>query len=256
MAALDSRLVLGAVNGPRSVVVSGESAAIDELLASCEADGVRARRVAIEYPAHSSRIEEVRGELLAGLADVSPRSGTVPFVSTVTGGLLDTAELDAEYWYRGEREAIQLEAATRTLVDRGHRVLIEIGPHPLLGFALRETVDAATAADADPVAVLGSLRRGEGDMRRFAISVAEAHVHGVEVDWSSLLADGGGRRVALPTYPFDADEGDVESFARRLANLEDRERVAAAREVVAGQVAAVLGDPGAAIDLDSDFKGL
>ena len=95
---------VAAVNGPSSTVVSGEVEALEEFLAECEADGVRARRIPVDYASHSSQIEEIREELLEACASIAPRSGEVPFYSTVTGGLLDTAELDGEYWYRNLRE--------------------------------------------------------------------------------------------------------------------------------------------------------
>ena len=47
-------------------------------------------------------------------------SGDVPFFSTVTGGLLDTASLDGEYWYRNLRETVQFEQVMRALLGEGH----------------------------------------------------------------------------------------------------------------------------------------
>ncbi|MYW19557.1 acyltransferase domain-containing protein, partial [Streptomyces sp. SID2955] len=60
----DGRLAVAAVNGPSVVVVSGDADALDELLASCEADGVRARRVAVDYASHCSHVEEIEDVLL------------------------------------------------------------------------------------------------------------------------------------------------------------------------------------------------
>ncbi|KJK54729.1 acyltransferase domain-containing protein, partial [Saccharothrix sp. ST-888] len=60
----EERISVAAVNGPSSVVVSGEPAALEELLSSCEADGVRARRVPVDYASHSAQVESIRTELL------------------------------------------------------------------------------------------------------------------------------------------------------------------------------------------------
>ncbi|HEY2059377.1 MAG TPA: type I polyketide synthase, partial [Amycolatopsis sp.] len=86
---------VAAVNGPKSVVVSGEPAALDELLAELKADEVRARRIAVDYASHSAQVEELEDELLSELAGLSPRESDVPFFSTVTGDWLDTTGLDA-----------------------------------------------------------------------------------------------------------------------------------------------------------------
>ncbi len=110
------RLGLAAVNGPGSVVVSGEREALDGFLLECEGDGVRAREIPVGYASHSSQIEEIRGELLEGCVGIVPRSGGVPFYSTVTGGLLDTGELGGEYWYRNLRETVRFDACDAGVV--------------------------------------------------------------------------------------------------------------------------------------------
>jgi acyl transferase domain-containing protein/acyl carrier protein len=206
------RLSVAAVNGPRSVVVSGEPEALDELLTGCEADGVRARRIAVDYASHSAQIEAVREELAEALAGISPRSGGVPFLSTVSGELLDTSELDGGYWYRNLRETVRLDVATRALLEQGQRTFVEVSPHPVLTFAVEETAEAV-ADDPGSVAALGSLRRDEGGLRRFATALAEAHVVGVAVDWAPLLAGAGAGRVQLPTYAFQRERYWIESTA-------------------------------------------
>jgi acyl transferase domain-containing protein len=137
----DASLAVAAVNGPSSVVVSGESEAVEGLLERCREEGIRARGIPVDYAAHSGSVEAIREELLEGCAPVRPRSGDVLFYSTVSGGLLDTAELDAEYWYRNLRETVQLERVTRTLLEQGHGIFVEVSPHPVLTVGLQETAD-------------------------------------------------------------------------------------------------------------------
>jgi len=135
------RISLAAVNGPRSMVLSGDPGALEGLLSECEAEGVRARRIPVDYAAHSAQVEAVRAELLEGCAGIAPRSGELPFYSTVTGGLLDTVELDGEYWYRNLRETVQFERVVRALLDGGRPAFVEISPHPVLTVGVQETVD-------------------------------------------------------------------------------------------------------------------
>ncbi|MDX6602290.1 MAG: hypothetical protein QOF13_1492 [Solirubrobacterales bacterium] len=194
------RVSLAAVNGPASLVLSGDPEALEALLADCERRGVRAQRVAVDYAAHSTQIEALREELLEAFAPISPQSGQVPFHSTVEGGLLDTADLDGEYWYRNLRETVRLEPVLRELLGEGGRTLIEVSPHPVLGFAAEETIDATSAGQS--TTVLGTLRRGEGDAQRFALSLAQADSAGAPVDWATFFASRSPRQVSLPTYPF------------------------------------------------------
>ncbi|MFB8058162.1 type I polyketide synthase, partial [Kitasatospora purpeofusca] len=89
----------------------------------------------------------------------------------------------------------------RELLAAGHRVFVESSPHPVLGVAVGESVEAADAG-APETLVLDTLRRGAGGLRRLQLALAEAHVRGLRVDWERLFAGTGARRVDLPTYAF------------------------------------------------------
>ncbi|KIF78537.1 hypothetical protein QR77_03210, partial [Streptomyces sp. 150FB] len=192
-------LSLAAVNGPASTVVSGESAAVEDLLAACETAGVRARRIPVDYASHSARVEAIRDRLLADLAPVSPRPSSVPVYSSVTGELIDTSTWDAAYWYRNLRETVRFDAASRAMADAGATVLLEVSPHPVLVSALQETLDAGGPAHPGRTAV-GTLRREDGGPRRFLLALSHLHAYGVDVDWEAVFP--GARAVDLPTYAF------------------------------------------------------
>ncbi|MGW2118058.1 type I polyketide synthase [Streptomyces zhihengii] len=190
------RLGVAAVNGSRATVVSGEPGAIAELVAACEADGVRARVVPVDYASHSPQVEAVRDELLAELGPITPRAARVPFHSTVDAGArpFDTTGLDAAYWVRNLRRTVEFAQVARQLADAGHTLFVEAAAHPVLSFAIEET----TGPDTVTVA---SLRRGDGGHDRFLASLAEAFVHGAPVDWTPALPDGA-RTTPLPAYAF------------------------------------------------------
>jgi pimaricinolide synthase PimS2 len=192
---LGDRLSLAAVNGPGSVVVSGPPEALDALAAELTAEGVRARRIPVDYASHSSQVAEIQHELATALAEVSPRPSDITFVSAVTGQVMDTAELTADYWYRNLRETVRFEDATRALVSDGYDVFVEASAHPVLTVAISETAPDAV--------VVGSLRREEGGMTRLLTSLAEVFVRGVRVDWAPVFR--GARPVDLPTYPFQRE---------------------------------------------------
>ncbi|MFF2192597.1 type I polyketide synthase [Streptomyces sp. NPDC058157] len=197
----EGRIGVAAVNGPLSTVVSGDSAALDELMESAGRDGIRARRVPVDYASHSHHVEEIREELARLLAPVAPRASEIPFCSTVTGEPIDTTRLTGEYWYENLRGTVRFEEATRLLLGTGHDVFVEVSPHPVITTGIQETVESAGADGDGPEAlVLGTLRRGEGGTGRFLLSLAEAQTGGVPVDWSPLF--GGAGRVELPTYAF------------------------------------------------------
>ena len=206
----DGRISLAAVNGPSSTVLSGELDALGELVEEWEGDGIRVRRIPVDYAAHSEQVDSIRGLLLEGCSAIEPRSSDVPFFSTVTGELLDTSELDAEYWYRNLRETVQFERATRAVLGHGHCAFIEVSPHPVLTIGIQETIDSADR-DAGEVLLTSSLRREEGGPGRFLGSLAELWVGGGGVDWGQVFAGSGAGRVALPTYAFQRERFWLES---------------------------------------------
>ncbi|MDG4838652.1 type I polyketide synthase [Micromonospora sp. WMMD967] len=189
------RISVAAVNGPASVVVAGDADALDELLAECERDGVRARRINVDYASHSAHVERIRDAVLTALDGLSPGPAAIPFYSTVTGEPLDTSTVDGDYWFRNLRQQVLFAETVERLRTDGHHVFVECSPHPVLTGGLTELLGGA-----DEAAVIGSLRRDEGGLARFTRSLAEAHVHGVRLDWSAVFP--GARTVALPTYPF------------------------------------------------------
>ncbi|MFI6584142.1 SDR family NAD(P)-dependent oxidoreductase [Embleya sp. NPDC050493] len=194
-------LQLAVVNSPTSVVVCGAPYALAELHAQLESEGVRARIIPVDYASHSKYVEEIRDELLHTLADVRPRTGSIAFYSTVTGGLFDTSGLDAEYWYTNLRNTVRFEETTRALLADGFGLFVEASPHPGLLVGLADTVESAGAA----AATVGSLRRDEGGLRRFVTSLSEAYVQGAGVDWRPLFAEAAPRPVELPTYAFQRE---------------------------------------------------
>jgi polyene macrolide polyketide synthase len=206
------RVGVAAVNGPSAVVVSGDRAALDELLSECELEGVRARAIPVDYAAHSVQVQEIREELLEGCSGIVPRGGDVPFFSTVTGDWFDTSRLDGEYWYRNLREPVRFEEATRALLANGQRAFVEASPHPVLTVGVQDSAEE-DLEEADGVVVVGSLRREQGGPERFLDSLSELWVGGVEVDWAGVFRGSGAKRLRLPTYAFQRERYWLEGSA-------------------------------------------
>ena len=188
-------LAVAAVNNPSTTVVSGSYEEMEDLLIGCEAAGIKFRRIAVDYASHSPQMEALRERVPALLAGIAPRSSAIPFYSTLTGELLDTARLTADYWYESLRETVNFESATRAALSDGHGFFVEVSAHPMLTVGLEETCETVGAAT-----VVGTLRRGEGDLSRLVRSAAELQVAGGRVDWAAFTA--GGRWVGLPPYRF------------------------------------------------------
>ncbi|MEV6932583.1 type I polyketide synthase [Dactylosporangium sp. NPDC051485] len=178
---IDDRISIAAVNGPSATVVAGSVEALDEFMASC-GDDVRVRRIPVDYASHTPQVEELRAQILADLADIRPAAGRTPFISAVTGEVLDMSQLDGTYWYTNLRQPVRFDDAVNTARGLGLDGFIECSAHPVLALGV------------------GTLRRDDGGLRRLVASLGEAWAQGIGVDFGALLE--GGRRVDLPTYPF------------------------------------------------------
>ncbi len=198
----EQRVVIAAINGPTSTILSGELPTLDALLEQCETEGIHARKIAAAVTAgHSPLMELLRDDLLDAYSSLAPSSSDVPFYSTVTGTALDTAQLGAEYWYRNAREPVQFAAVVHKLLKEGRRGFVELSPHPVLTSAVG---DIAEQSIQDPGELLacGSLRRQEGGPERFMRSLAQVFVHGEQVDWRAVIGANGQESVKLPSYAF------------------------------------------------------
>ncbi|MGW1764798.1 type I polyketide synthase [Streptomyces sp. NPDC002073] len=262
---------IAVVNGPRSVVVSGEPDALDDFIEKMKADGSQARRIKVDYASHSHHVTRVRDQVIGALSDVSPKTSTLPFYSTLYGEVIDTARLDGDYWYNNLREKVLFETGVRRLAEDGFRVFIEMSPHPVLTVPVQDVVE-----DVDNALVLSSSRRDRGEVEAVVGSLAQLHVQGGSVDWNALF--GARRRVDLPTYAFQRQRywlnsahtaaaaelpsaeppagGDqLVPLSDRLASLPDLDAKALVLEHVLEKVAVVLGHTSSKSVLpDQQFK--
>ncbi|WP_234320135.1 SDR family NAD(P)-dependent oxidoreductase [Streptomyces sp. SBT349] len=197
----DGRVEVAAVNGPSSVVIAGDAEALDEALDVLAVEGVRVRRVAVDYASHTRHVEAIEEILGEAFADIRAQAPLIPFYSTVTGEWVKEAGvLDGGYWYRNLRGQVRFGPAIADLLGEGYSVFVESSAHPVLVQPVSEIVDQA---DTEAV-VGGSLRREEGGLGRLLTSMAELFVQGVVVDWAGVLpASAAATQVELPTYAFD-----------------------------------------------------
>ncbi|WP_157011683.1 acyltransferase domain-containing protein, partial [Mycobacterium celatum] len=166
LAPFGDRISIAAINGRSAVVVSGEVPALEELIRHCTESELRARRIDVDYASHSVDVEAIRDQLADALAGIEPQSSRTAFFSTVTGGLFDTAGLDADYWYRNIRQTVEFDQAVRSACQQGFRTFIESSPHPALVAGIEDTV---TDHGAHPI-VIPTLGRDDGGFDRFLTS--------------------------------------------------------------------------------------
>lgn len=208
----EQAIAIAAVNGPTSLTLSGAAEAIEHLAGRFEAAGIFCRRLTVEYAFHSSLMEPVREELLRSLADLIPQQTTVPLFSTVTGRLLDGPQLTADYWWQNVRQPVLFADAMACLASRGTHMAIEIGPHPVLAYAINECFQAA----GQTIETLPSLHREKDDVDSMLGSLGRLSTRGLPIDWSRLHPRPQ-QRLPVPPEPFQTKYLRDESREARLS---------------------------------------
>ncbi|MEV5729086.1 type I polyketide synthase [Streptomyces pharetrae] len=205
---------IAAVNGPASVVVSGDEAAVEKTVAYFRERGRSTAPLRVGHAFHSVRMEPMLAdfaEVVRGLSFATPR---VPLVTAVSGRAAGDEELSApEFWVDHVRRPVRFAESVAYLRDRGAAHYVELGPDGVLTGLVRRCLTAPRPAPADPGGdgapggeraplVLPTLRGARPEADALLDTVAALHTHGVPVDWRAVFAGRGGRRVTLPTYAF------------------------------------------------------
>ncbi|MGW7347587.1 type I polyketide synthase, partial [Streptomyces sp. NPDC054854] len=193
---LTERVSIAAINGPQSIVIAGDE---DAAVAVVESLGDRkSKRLTVSHAFHSPHMDGMLDDfrrVVEGLSFAAPR---IPIVSNLTGALVAEGEMgSADFWVRHVREAVRFLDGVRALEAAGATTFLELGPDGVLSALAQDclTGDAHTA-------FVPVLRADRGEAETLVTAVAQAHVRGVEVDWSSYFAGTGARRMDLPTYAF------------------------------------------------------
>ncbi|WP_367128759.1 beta-ketoacyl synthase N-terminal-like domain-containing protein [Saccharothrix sp. HUAS TT1] len=192
---------IAGVNTPGDVTVAGPADVVAALLADLRARDVGCTDLGLDHAFHTAAMDPIREPLRAALTGLSPGATTIPFISTVTGGAVDGAELDADYWWRNVREPVRFADAVTHALDAGVDVLVEVGPHPVLRGYLRKL---AAARPRRPAAVVPTLHRDADGPAAVRAAVATVLAAGGRVDRDRYFPSPG-RVTDLPAYPWQRE---------------------------------------------------
>lgn len=194
-------ITIAGVNSPGNVTLSGSLADLERLQAHLQPQGCFFRVLDLDYAFHSRHMEPVEARLLDSLADLVPcRVDRVAFVSTVTGGALDTRMLDSRYWWRNVREPVRFSDALASLAGLGCRSFVEIGPNAILQRYMRESLTAVDVKGR----LLSTLRKGADGNMRIVDTALRLHLLCAEPRLEAYFPVPG-RPVRLPNYPWQRE---------------------------------------------------
>ncbi|MGY5128259.1 type I polyketide synthase [Streptomyces nigrescens] len=199
---LANRVAVAAVNGPRSVVVSGEEAAVLAIADRFAGLGRRTTRLRVGHAFHSPLMEPMLAEFGRVASQLAYQAPRIPVMSALTGRPAVGDDLcSAAYWVRHARETVRFgDALYRLAREERVTAFAEVGPGaPLTAVAV---ADPGLAGEGERPLFTAVVRAGEPEPETALAALAQLHVHGLPVDWQRVYAGSGARRVELPTYPF------------------------------------------------------
>ncbi|MFE5604724.1 SDR family NAD(P)-dependent oxidoreductase [Streptomyces coelicoflavus] len=175
------------VASPENTVVGGDADRIRRLAAEWDARGIGIRVVEVDVASHTSHMDPILPDLADALAGVTSRTPTAAFYSTVTDDPREHAAFDAAYWCDNLRRVVRFADAMGAAAEDGHRLFVEIGPHPVLVHPVQATL---TAHGHTGTAVVPSLLRDTDDVAAFHTNVAALHCAGHPLDWAARYGTG------------------------------------------------------------------
>ncbi|HEX6352600.1 type I polyketide synthase [Actinophytocola sp.] len=213
-AMLTGRTSIAAVNGPRSVVVSGEEEPVTALAAHWAGLGRRTRRLAIRQAIHSPVMDEILDELREIAEELTYERPDLRVVSTVTGAAAADELTDPEHWVANCRQPVRFADAARALEDAGVDRFVELGTDGTLSALTR-----ACLAGAEGALVVPLLRRERPEVVAVQLAAGQLYAAGMAIDGARLFLGRDAVRVPVPTYAFDRKRywSDVDMKAQRGA---------------------------------------
>ncbi|MEW9534738.1 type I polyketide synthase, partial [Microbispora sp. NPDC049125] len=206
---------VAAVNGPSSVVVAGEEDAVAAVVARFP--GRKSKRLNVSHAFHSPLMDPMLDDFRRVAESISYGRPQIAIVSTVTGALVE--DFDAGYWVSHARRAVRFLDGVRALEAQGVTTFLELGPDGVLSALGQECAEGT---------FVPALRGDRPEVPVITTALAHLHTRGVPVDWRTVSERWAGRRVELPTYPFQEEPywptlstawlGDVTSAGLRPAD--------------------------------------
>ena len=190
---------LAAINGARNIVISGQTEAIQKVVATLEAAGVKTKKLAVSHAFHSHLMQPMLAEFESVAQQITYSAPRLKIVSNLTGEIADETITTPEYWVNHVSKAVQFAHSMETLAQQEYKVFVEIGSQPILLGMGRRCLDADREAKA---VWLPSLRRKKSDWQQILSSLSQLYVKGAKINWTGFAKDYTYQTAVLPTYPF------------------------------------------------------
>ncbi|TDL93266.1 MgcR [Okeania hirsuta] len=200
---LEEKVAIAAMNGPQSIVISGESESVRAIATKLESAGIKTKQLQVSHAFHSPLMEPMLAEFETVANQITYNQPRISIISNLTGTKADNSITTAQYWVSHVRQPVKFAQGMKELSEQGYETFLEIGPKPILLGMGRQCLPEVGVW-------LPSLRPGVDEWQQLLSSLGQLYVQGVKVDWLGFDRDYNREKVLLPTYPFQREKYWIE----------------------------------------------
>ena len=204
----EAEVALAAINGANNIVISGKAEAVQKVVQTLSATGVKTKKLEVSHAFHSHLMQPMLAEFEKVASQITYSAPRLKIVSNLTGELANETIATPQYWVDHISQPVQFLASMETLAQQGYKVFVEIGSQPVLLGMGRRCLNAEQESQS---LWLPSLRRKKSDWQQMLSNLSQLYLQGAKIDWSGLAKDYSHQRVELPTYPFQRQRYWIDS---------------------------------------------
>jgi thioester reductase-like protein len=235
---------IAAVNGPQSIVISGASDAVHQVVGQFTKDGIKTKSLEVSHAFHSPLMTGMIAEFRAIAESITYQIPRIPIVSNVTGEVI--TNLSAAYWCEHILQPVNFAQGMETLHQKGCGVFLEVGTRPTLVTMARQFITSGIW--------LTSLHPQQNDLDQMLESLAQIYCSGSKIDWVKFHGNQQQQKISLPTYPFqrqrywgvatptNTSENIAGNTVEILTKLLQSDRLSSAEKLLVPKLLSMLAD--------------
>jgi amino acid adenylation domain-containing protein len=225
------RVSLAAVNSSSLCFVSGPTEAMEALEKELQGEGIECMRINFPRAAHSQMMNSITGEFADRVRKIKLQEPAIPFMSCLTADWAYPGQLtDPTYWANHLVQPVRFCQAVEKLFDEPHCIFVQVGPDRGLPLFINQHRHLKPGTLA--INIAKHKKDQLGDLAYLSQQLGTLWLQGVEIDWPAFYTGEPGRRMSLPTYPFEGKrywiDVDLNTFLSRISSpgrLQKREKV-------------------------------
>lgn len=202
-------VAIAAINGPQATVISGKEELLGIICEELAADGIQSKSLVVSHAFHSPLMQPILAEFREIVNQIDFRAPAIPLISNVTGSVLLHEVTSPAYWCEHMMAPVNFAKGVASLQEQAITHYVEIGPRPVLLGMLHDCLP-----EHENVTCLPSIRPNQEKQQLYK-SLGDLYVQGIQIDWTGFYRDRPGRRLRLPTYPFQRQRYWIDNTSHR-----------------------------------------